>query len=365
MHILLTVLAVIGKILLGIIALFLLLLIILFCVSLTYRVGVVHETGTGPKDIKVRFGAGWLFGLVKVDGKWEDGAAFMKVKLCGFTLKKFGEEPKPEAKEEGDAPDFINEPEDTAKTEPEETPKLPDTKTEAKNQADDVRPESVTGKPKRAEITQTAKKTERTEKPAKTKKPKKEEKTKREKKSLRKKLRSKINALCQAVVDLSQMIAAAVSQAIGAVIDFLTGLPDLLWKLPDSVDEIETKIDDLKKKAAPWLASCSIETYKKLLKELKYLLKHYLPRKVEGHLTFGTGDPALTAYMGGLIYKILPAGSSKFDLEPEFYERYLDADVTVKGQLRLCHVLKSAIVLLINKNVRATIRTLRRARGGK
>ena len=407
MHILLTVLAVIGKILLVILALILLLLIILFCVSLTYKVGVVHETGTGPKDIKMRFRAGWLFGLLKVVGEWDHGNTFMKVKLCGFTLKKFGEEPKPEAPEEGDAPDFMDEPEDTPKLPDTETEKEPQTKaqpaaqgeseektkddaqagpkpkTETKNKADEVRPSSVTDKPKRsdkpAQTEKTSrsdkpaqtKKTSRSDKPKKTEKPKKAEqskqaeKPKREKRSLRSRLRSKINTLCQTVTDLLQMFGDAVSQAVGAVVDFLTGLPDLLWKLPDSVDNIETKFDDLKKKLAPWLADCSVETYKKLLKELKYLLKHYLPRKVEGHLTFGTGDPALTAYVGGVIYQILPAGSSKFDLEPEFYERYLDADVTIKGHIRLCHVLKSAVVLLLNKNVRKTIRTLRRARGGK
>ena len=59
---------------------------------------------------------------------------------------------------------------------------------------------------------------------------------------------------------------------------------------------------------------------------------HYRVRKAKGHLTFGTGDPAMTGAAGGVIRSVLPAGASHFELQPVFHDRMLDADMMLEGR---------------------------------
>ena len=49
------------------------------------------------------------------------------------------------------------------------------------------------------------------------------------------------------------------------------------------------------------------ENLRTLYGYLRDLWKHYCPRRISGYLHFGTGDPALTGQLTGIIYLVLPA----------------------------------------------------------
>ena len=86
MHILLTVLAVIGKVLLVIVLILLVLLGALLLVPLRYRLQVRKYPG---RSLEGSFGVSWLLRFVSLCGTLSgDRVLDMSLKICGFTLKK-------------------------------------------------------------------------------------------------------------------------------------------------------------------------------------------------------------------------------------------------------------------------------------
>ena len=97
-----------------------------------------------------------------------------------------------------------------------------------------------------------------------------------------------------------------------------------------------------------------------ILKEVKYLLRHILPRKLEGILTFGFEDPATTGQVLGILCVLAVFTGNHLEVNGNFEGKMLEGDVSIKGHVRLCHIAKSAISLLIDKNIRKTIKGFRR-----
>jgi hypothetical protein len=92
---------------------------------------------------------------------------------------------------------------------------------------------------------------------------------------------------------------------------------------------------------------------------LQYLIRHIRPRRIKGYLRFGTGDPAMSAQLTGLIYLLLPARADKFTIETEFNEAVFETDLICSGHLRVCHAVKIGIQAFRNKRIRRMIRYLR------
>lgn len=101
---------------------------------------------------------------------------------------------------------------------------------------------------------------------------------------------------------------------------------------------------------------------KELLLELKGelfgLLRHYRPRRIRGSLRFGTGDPAATGKLAGVLYVLLPA-SSELAVEPDFNEAVLEGEITAAGHIRALHLLRTGWRLFRNKKLRRLIRKVR------
>ena len=91
----------------------------------------------------------------------------------------------------------------------------------------------------------------------------------------------------------------------------------------------------------------------------KKLARHFRPRKIRGFLKFGTGDPALTGELTGILYLLLPVSAKDFSLEPEFHEAALEADLTAWGRIRGIHLLVTAVEIFRNKQLKKIIRRLR------
>jgi hypothetical protein len=72
---------------------------------------------------------------------------------------------------------------------------------------------------------------------------------------------------------------------------------------------------------------------------LKYLIRHYAPRRIRGFLRFGTGDPALTGELTGLIYLILPVRADQFRVESEFTETVFETELLCSGHIRVVHLI--------------------------
>ena len=340
MHILLTAVSVIGKILLAVLILLILIVLLLLFAPVRYQAGVRRKTQTPFSELEILFGIRYLAGVIRVAGKWKGGTWGAALKLFGRDLRIIGDERVfGRETEVGAALEELPDdpPENRTEKEPEKKPDEPAKEPERKPVEPAEAAEDNKGEPLRKKAQRRIKKDSRS---GSGKKPSKAGK-------------------------MISSAAEAISRIMSRLIDLITSLPDLLWKLPDSWDAIDDKIYGLKKEIRPWLAGCSKEAYRAILHQLMTLLSHYRVRKAKGHLTFGTGDPAMTGAAGGVIRSVLPAGASHFELQPVFHDRMLDADMMLEGHIRLCHLVKAVVVLLLNKNIRKMIRRLRRMHGGK
>lgn len=93
--------------------------------------------------------------------------------------------------------------------------------------------------------------------------------------------------------------------------------------------------------------------------ELNDLWHHYRPRKATGYLQFGTGDPALTGELTGVLYLLLPA-FSEVQIEPDFNDPMLQTELELSGHIRACHLAATAWRLFRNKKLRRLIAKIRK-----
>ena len=93
--------------------------------------------------------------------------------------------------------------------------------------------------------------------------------------------------------------------------------------------------------------------------ELNGLWRHYRPRKAKGYLQFGTGDPALTGELTGILYLLLPV-FSEVEIAPDFNDPMLQTELELSGHIRACHLAAMAWRLFRDKKIRKWIAKIRK-----
>ncbi|MBO5390123.1 MAG: DUF2953 domain-containing protein [Lachnospiraceae bacterium] len=159
--------------------------------------------------------------------------------------------------------------------------------------------------------------------------------------------------------DIDKDVPKEQQSFIGRLKAFVIGLKDKFNSFkaklenfnPESIEQkIDSKLGKLKKNIVKfkrfWNLKCTVKTRKYLKKYLIGLVKHIGPRKVKGYIRYGFGDPCKTGQVTGYL-SLLPFVYSKhFSLQPDFYEKIIDAEILMKGHIRLGYIIR--IVLNIN-----------------
>ncbi len=99
-----------------------------------------------------------------------------------------------------------------------------------------------------------------------------------------------------------------------------------------------------------------------LLGEVRYLLRHYSPKKVYGTVRFAMKNPDQTGKVLGAI-SLFPGWSRyRIVVMPDFAAEdfYLKGNISVKGHIRILHVPLSGFRLITNKNIRQLIKNIRK-----
>lgn len=99
-----------------------------------------------------------------------------------------------------------------------------------------------------------------------------------------------------------------------------------------------------------------------VMRELKYLLRHFSPRKVSGNIEFAMGDPAQTGKVLGAV-SIFPFWARyKVNIMPDFMAEdfYLKGNVYLKGHIRGLHLLITFIRLIKNQDIKSLIGQMRK-----
>lgn len=86
------------------------------------------------------------------------------------------------------------------------------------------------------------------------------------------------------------------------------------------------------------------------------LLRHILPKRVRGYLLFGTGQPDQTGYILGMISIIRGMrGYDKFHIEADFERQIVEGKIQCKGRLRLATVGILALQIYQKKELKELI----------
>ncbi|MCD7715119.1 MAG: DUF2953 domain-containing protein [Lachnospiraceae bacterium] len=120
--------------------------------------------------------------------------------------------------------------------------------------------------------------------------------------------------------------------------------------------ELAYRLADFRQKLERYDAA---ETVKEVWKRFRQLLRHFRVRKGKGYLRFGTGDPAMTGELTGLLYMILPVSCREIKVEPQFTDTMLEMELTAAGHIRLIHLASSALWAFRNRKLRRLIRVFR------
>lgn len=313
MHVILTILKIIGIILLVLLAILLTVFLLLLFVPMRYRLHVRKQKDLLEIDGRMT----WLLHLIRADlnvkqmhGKAVIRAAGFKLKTLYF-LKK--EEDTDSTTAESTAPNVASE--ETASE--SEVPKPASEETIADSTA-----------PKAASEETIADNTKSKTKPG-------------------------------LLGRMMNLIARILNKVLGLILQ----IPQLPAEVYDKIDSIQDqlcrKYDALQKKADPFLSIEAEHMLGKGIRYLRYLIRGYAPRKITGYIRFGTGSPDLTGELTGLLYVLLPEAGTGYDIEPDFYELVLDTDTLATGQIRAYRLIWVGIRLILDKEFRTLLRQIR------
>ncbi|MBS5130070.1 MAG: DUF2953 domain-containing protein [Lachnospiraceae bacterium] len=96
--------------------------------------------------------------------------------------------------------------------------------------------------------------------------------------------------------------------------------------------------------------------------ELRRVLIILKPKELHGKLRFGFSDPYLTGNTLALLGIIYPFLGDSLEIIPEFEECVLEGEVFAKGKLRVGTFVRTAIRLLRSRELRMTVRDIKKFR---
>lgn len=168
-------------------------------------------------------------------------------------------------------------------------------------------------------------------------------------------LQYKLIWICDTIKQKVKAFLETVKKIVHLVQNLLKNIGQVvqkLLKIPEKMSEFQEFLEKYEIKAVIDIIWC----------EVKHLLRHYGPRRIEGYLRFGTGDPAVTGQLLGGLYIILPVKAWKFSLQPEFTEAVFETDVRVSGHVRANHMVAVIWRLFRNKELMSKIKMLKKER---
>lgn len=122
------------------------------------------------------------------------------------------------------------------------------------------------------------------------------------------------------------------------------------------LDAVNEKIETVKTKYARvkkfWKMNCTVKTRRYLKKYFPQLIKHIGPRKIKGHVRYGFDEPATTGQITGYL-SLLPFMYHKdFFPEPDFYNKVLEGELSIRGRLQLGYIIRPAFKLHLWKTIK-------------
>ena len=316
LHILILILKITGIILLFILGTILLIIAAVLLIPVRYYGYLEKE-----KMLKMNGKAAWFLGVVEVTANYVENQMQMDIRLFGKSLinkkskkikKKKRQDIQPsKQRNENEAPEMM--PERKEMENERDIPEIPVTISEQKSamqEADKKSPDAE----KTADVKRSTQK------------------------NRAKEFANKISEIPKKVVGSIKQVQRSVRSVSG------------------KTEQIKTQIT---KYIDFWSLDVTQTAKNHIWKELKYLIRHYRPRKISGQLLIGFEDPSVTGQVLGILCVLAVFGGNHLKVDGDFQQSVLKGNLEIRGHIRLCHIAKSAVILLTDKNVRRTIREFR------
>lgn len=100
-------------------------------------------------------------------------------------------------------------------------------------------------------------------------------------------------------------------------------------------------------------------TFKLILRQLKSILKHFLPTKLKADVVLGFDDPATTGQVLSICSFLYLWYGESVSITPVFDESVMESTVDVRGRIRLGTLIALAVRILLNKNFRILLKRWR------
>lgn len=130
-------------------------------------------------------------------------------------------------------------------------------------------------------------------------------------------------------------------------------------KIAYKFEQLCDKIEEISKKKDCIMDFLTNEIHKaalvKVLSEVKRLIIRMKPRQLQGSVTFGFEDPALTGKVLAGLSVLYPYFSENLEIDPRFAEKLLMGKIDIKGSIAIRIFASLGVRLLFNKNIRTTI----------
>ena len=124
------------------------------------------------------------------------------------------------------------------------------------------------------------------------------------------------------------------------------------------------KLRNINKKKNEILEFIRQEDTKKFLKLVRHqiflLIKHLLPYKLKGKITFGMDSPDKTGQTLAILSVIRARYGKKVDICPDFDKKILAIDLKFKGRIRVFNILIILLKVIIQKKLREIIKLIKK-----
>ncbi len=312
LSVLLTILKVLGIIILILLGTILTVILLVLFVPVRYRI-MVHRKTQEETPVSVKLKVTWLLHVVNAAFSYPE-AAFVRVRIFCFTIFR-----SDKAKDR-----------DTATGEDKEKEHKPQKPPSAKPLLQEPVSENGSGKP---------------EENISDRKPEVHEK--------------------QTENDMAQNVSGKKKAGIlSKLLEFIKKLWSVIKNIKYTILKICDKIKHIVKNIQYYIKILQSDTFKRAWTvcsgQVFSLLKSISPRKIEGSLLIGTGDPASTGQVLAVYGMLYPLLGNHIDIVPDFEQQIVEGDLYVKGKITVFKALKTAWIVYFNKDLRRLIKLFKR-----
>ena len=131
------------------------------------------------------------------------------------------------------------------------------------------------------------------------------------------------------------------------------GLTGKAKRAAESVKTAWSRMEEYKEKALSfWNDEQNHKTIKVILRQIKAIIRHIIPRKVRGKAVFGFDDPGTTGKVLSGLSVVYAWYGDKFEIVPVFDRQILEVEGSLKGRVQAGALLARCVRVLLDKNFR-------------